>query len=578
MKFAEALKLSQGKVPLGARPLQVGLCCGCTPNHLQVFLTAHLRALAPDRSVAVRAGLYGDCLGNLDRVSQATLDGVAVTIEWADLDPRLGIRQAGGWSPTALSDILQSVDAQAGRFHSAITRASARAPVALCLPTLPLPPVAYSPGWQGSEFDSRLRLRLSALASELAGEPSIRLVNPQRLDQLSPSADRHDVRAELLSGFPYRPPHASALARLLALLLHPPAPKKGLITDLDDTLWRGLLGEVGAAGVSWELDRHTHMHALYQQLLQSLAESGVLLAVASKNDVSRVEEAFGRPDLLLHRERIFPVEAHWGPKSESVRRILRAWNISADSVVFVDDSPLELAEVQAAHPGIETVLFPGEQEQAVYQLLGQLRDLFGKSALREEDHLRLDSLRRAAEWFQPEVSEAERDQFLQAIQAELILDTNREAPDPRALELVNKTNQFNLNGRRYTESEWQAYLKRPQGFLYLVSYRDKFGALGKIAVLGGRCESDVLHVNTWVMSCRAFSRRIEHKCVELLFDHFPVREIAFDFQPTPRNGPLQDFFTGLLGSPPAGDLRLGRSGFLANCPTLSHQVEVVAHG
>jgi FkbH-like protein len=368
------------------------------------------------------------------------------------------------------------------------------------------------------------------------------------------------------------------VAELLASLLRPPAPKKGLITDLDDTLWRGLLGEVGADGVSWDLDRRGHAHALYQQLLQSLAESGVLLAVASKNDAGRVEEAFRRSDLLLSRERVFPIEAHWGPKSESVARILRAWNVGADSVVFVDDSPLELAEVRAAHPGVETVLFPKEQDQAVYDLLVRLRDLFGRPALREEDGLRLESLRRAAE-ATPADAAADGDDFLRGLDAELTLHTERDEPDPRALELVNKTNQFNLNGRSHTEAQWRAALTRPGAFLRVVAYRDRFGPLGKIAVLAGRREDNVLHVETWVMSCRAFSRRIEHRCLELLFEDFGAAEVVFDFRATPRNGPLREFLAGLLGESPAdGPLRLTRECFARNCPALFHQVEVLTHG
>ncbi len=313
-------------------------------------------------------------------------------LEWADLDPRLGLRQTGGWSPALLPDLLESFDGQAARLQAAVERAADDAPVAVCLPTLPLPPIAFTSGWTFSEFELQLRTRLYALASRLAGRTNVRLVNPQRLDQLSPPAERLDVKSDLLSGFPYRTAHASAVAEMLAALLRPTAPKKGLITDLDDALWRGLLGEAGADGVSWSLDRHSHAHALYQQMLQALADSGVLVAVASKNDPARVEEALRRPDLLLQRDRLFPVEAHWGPKSESVAQILRAWNVGADSVVFIDDSPLELAEVQAAHPGVETLLFPKDQDQAVYDLLWRLRDLFGKTAVRAEDHLRRESL------------------------------------------------------------------------------------------------------------------------------------------------------------------------------------------
>ncbi len=396
MKFADALHATRAEPPAGARPLSVALACGCTANTLQIFLTARLRTLFPDRRVTVETGLYGDCLGNLDRLRLPARDGVAVVVEWADLDPRLGLRQTGGWSPTSLPDILDSFDGQAARFLAAVERAAEDGPVAVCLPTLPLPPVAFTPGWILSDFETHLRARLSALAAQLASVRNVRLVNPQRLDQLSPLAERLDVKSDLLSGFPYRTGHASAVAGMLASLLQSAAPKKGLITDLDDTLWRGLLGEVGADGVSWSLDRHSHAHALYQQMLQSLADSGVLVALASKNDPARVEEAFRRSDLLLKRDRLFPVEASWGPKSESVGRILRAWNVGADSVVFIDDSPLELAEVQAAHPGIETILYPKDHDQAVYDLLIRLRDLFGKTAVREEDRLRRESLRRAA--------------------------------------------------------------------------------------------------------------------------------------------------------------------------------------
>src|SRR5437899_13061782 len=125
------------------------------------------------------------------------------------------------------------------------------------------------------------------------------------------------------------------MAELLSRLVQNRTPKKGLITDLDDTLWKGLLGEVCPEEVSWDLDHRSHMHGLYQQLLQALSAAGVLIGVASKNDSSLVEKAFQREDLILSRDAIFPMEAHWGPKSESVARILKTWNVAADAVVFI---------------------------------------------------------------------------------------------------------------------------------------------------------------------------------------------------------------------------------------------------
>src|SRR5262249_28895411 len=227
----------------------------------------------------------------------------------------------------------------------------------------------------------------------------------------------------------------------LAQLVKPAAPKKGLITDLDDTLWRGILGEVGVEGVTWDLDHYSHLHGLYQQLLQSLAEAGVLIGVASKNDPARVGLALKRGDLVIARDRLFPVSVHWGRKSDSVTEILRVWNVGADSVVFLDDSPLELAEVQAAHPGMECLLYPVDDDQAVYALLEQLRDRFGKSRLSEEDQIRLESIRNAAVFSTEKVGqEGTPDGVLAEADAEVTLDFTKEPLDARALELVNKTN------------------------------------------------------------------------------------------------------------------------------------------
>ena len=197
-----------------------------------------------------------------------------------------------------------------------------------------------------------------------------------------------------MAGLPYTIDHADRLALSFAQLLMPPPPKKGLITDLDNTLWAGIAGEVGPEAVSWDLDSKTQPHGLYQQLLSALADQGVLIAVASKNDPEVVETVFRRHDIVLPRDRVFPVEAHWNAKSESVARILEAWNIDADSVVFVDDSPSELAEAKAAHPSIECIPFDAKNYAEFHRLLYRVRDLFAKHIVTEEDGLRLDKLAR----------------------------------------------------------------------------------------------------------------------------------------------------------------------------------------
>jgi hypothetical protein len=170
-------------------------------------------------------------------------------------------------------------------------------------------------------------------------------VNSEWVDRVSPPADRLDVKSEVSHGFPYKLPHADAVAGLLSRLIQSPAPKKGLITDLDNTLWKGILGEIGAAQISWDLDQKSHSHALYQELLRSLAAGGGLLAVASKNEPLQVEQAFARRDLILGKEHIFPFQVHWGPGVSSIARILEA-GISERRAWFVDDSPLNASRGQ----------------------------------------------------------------------------------------------------------------------------------------------------------------------------------------------------------------------------------------
>jgi FkbH-like protein len=370
----------------------------------------------------------------------------------------------------------------------------------------------------------------------------VRILSPQRINMVSPLMDRFDVESELLTGFPYRLAHASSLANLLAHLARKPAPKKGLITDLDDTLWRGLLGEVGIEGISWDLDHRSQMHAFYQRMLGALAAEGVLLGVASKNERALVESALDRKDLALSAAAFFPLEVSWGPKSEAVSRILKTWNVGADSVVFVDDSPLELAEVKASHPELECIQFPTENSAAIYDLARGLRDLFGKSVLLEEDSIRAQSIRRSqAVANEYETAKRTPTSFLENVEAEMSFNFTKAPLDPRALELVNKTNQFNLNGKRFKEASWQGYFRNPESFLLVASYTDKYGPLGKIAVIAGRQNGRKLYIDTWVMSCRAFSRRIEYMCLEELFAKLGVDDIELDYVGTERNSPLREF-------------------------------------
>lgn len=573
MKLVKALEILKGVKRRKGESFTCFLATGMNPLHLKTFLAAELSLLFPNQRIEIQRGLFGDFVGNLDRLAREEADSSIVLMEWTDLDPRLGIRAGAAWSPSVYTDILSNVRTRALQVQQIIGQTCQRMPVVLCMPTLPLPPISFVPGWQASSFEVDLKAVVQSVASYVSRCAQVRVLSPQRIDLVSPLGGRLDVKSELLSGFPYKLGHASALANLLAYLVRMPAPKKGLITDLDDTLWKGILGEVGIDGISWDLDHHSRMHAFYQHLLDALSAEGVLIAAASKNQPSLVQKAFCREDLALSANSIFPVEVNWGPKSESVARILKTWNVGADSVVLVDDSALELAEVKASHPEMECIQFPTKNSEAIYDLVFRLRDMFGKSSILEEDAMRVESIRRSnAAMAVHEAAKVGPSSFLDQIEADISFDFGKSPLDPRALELVNKTNQFNLNGKRWTEASWRNYFVDPTSFLMLVSYKDKFGPLGKIAVITGRLNRK-LNIDLWVMSCRAFSRRIEHRCLEELFAKFDVEEIELDYVRTDRNSPLSEFLTEILGTAPSPNCTISRRDLAARFEAFRHLEE-----
>lgn len=565
MQFTKALKIVREYSSTDLPVCQVRLVTGFNPLHLQTFLQAHLQQRLPTSRVLVSTDVYGDLVGALQRLQTPLADMCAIALEWPDLDPRLGFRQLGGWGPAELADIVVDVQKRLLAIRESLESLPTHFPVALSLPTLPQPPVFHTPSCQLSEAEIRLRQAAGDLALWAVGRPNLRVARLQ-----SPPA--FDFKGEMMAGLPYAMSHADHLAQSFAQILVPPASKKALITDLDDTLWAGIAGEVGPEAVSWGLDNKTQPHGLYQQLLRALADQGVLIGAASRNDPVIVEAVFRRSDIVLPRDRVFPVEANWNAKSESVTRILDAWNIHADSVVFVDDNPSELAEVKAAHPPMECIQFDGQNYAEVHSLLYRLRDLFARQAVTQEDGLRRESIRTGTVFRQAEQSPgASHENFLRDAGAKITFDFT--AATPRTLELVNKTNQFNLNGARYNEEEWRDSFAAPNCFAVSASYRDKYGPLGVIAVLAGQSGDKAVTVNTWVMSCRAFGRRIEYQCLKAVLDRFPVQELVFEFSPTARNEYLQEFFERFLGQKPARRFTISRSLFLDKCPKLYHEVQ-----
>lgn len=566
MNLTEALQINQASRN-SATSVSVYLAVGFTPLSLSPLLAAHLSALMNGSRIDIKSGVFGDLAANVQRIGGANVDFAAVCIEWDDLDPRLGVRRLMPTTWKDLPDILTHTRSAKNALVSLLNEASVHCRIAVSLPHSPLRALSCSPSDLVDEFEAELRMIAAEMRVELAHNPRLRIVREG-------DSWRLDLASALHSGFPYTTGHASDLAARLAAALVPKVPKKGIIVDLDDTLWKGILDEDGPDGVHWDLDHQAQHHGLFQSFLHAIAAEGTLVAFASKNSPEIVRETLElRSDILLKPEFVFPVEVHWQPKSESITRILQAWNVAPDSVIFVDDSPLEIAEVQAAHPGITCKLFPTNDVAQFDILLRELREAFAKEKIGVEDELRSQSLRTRSALLADPGIKANPDALLRDLDAEIIFQMGCDSSDQRAFDLVNKTNQFNLNGMRLSEPLWRKTFDRPHAFLLTCVYKDKFGLLGKIAVLSGTVSRERAIVECWVMSCRAFGRRIEFACLQQLFEMFQVPELVFQYRKTPRNGAVGELLRSLdLDQEQEGGVVLAREQFASHVPTLHHRM------
>ncbi len=199
--------------------------------------------------------MFGDLPGTLEALAKRSAggggpDAAALVIEWADLDPRLGFREGGRWSPLALPDIVNTVQMRLKQLTRAIGQLPSGFRLAVSPPGLPMPPVFHAVGWQATEAEVSLDVAAADFAASIAARPGIGLLNARALAESSPAGFRYDLKSDLLTGLPYTLAHADAVASAISRLISPSPPKKGIISDLDDTMWFGLVGEIGVRKAS----------------------------------------------------------------------------------------------------------------------------------------------------------------------------------------------------------------------------------------------------------------------------------------------------------------------------------------
>jgi len=317
------------------------------------------------------------------------------------------------------------------------------------------------------------------------------------------------------------------------------AAKKCIVLDCDNTLWGGIIGEDGIEGIAIGEEFPGSAFRDFQKLLLSWRRRGVLLAVSSKNNESDVFEVFEKHSgMVLRKEHISAWQINWRPKAESVQLIAKSLNIGIDSLVFIDDSPMEIEYLRNACPEVSCVQLPSEPADILTEL--QNLAFFDKLEISDEDRKRADMMRaeRDREALGSQVS---HDQFLKALSLRLELFKAQPEDLGRITQLINKTNQFNLTTRRRTLDELRALSCSESHLIYGLRVSDKFGEYGLTGAVIIEISSGkrAWIIDTLLLSCRILGRGVETSLLAALADDARsagVVELIGLYLPTKKNG------------------------------------------
>jgi FkbH-like protein len=306
---------------------------------------------------------------------------------------------------------------------------------------------------------------------------------------------------------PFHPDRTAAVLGVVAdAVAGAVAPRcKLVVVDLDNTLWGGNVGDDGCAGVDLDPAGKGRHFLRLQAFLAGLRDRGIVLAIASKNEPTAVKEVFAkRGEMILRWDDFAAAEIHWEPKSVSVSRILDRLGLSTAGIVFVDDNPVERAEVRRRFPDIAVPELPDDPAQRVPMLLrtGLFDRRLVTNVSRDRNRMYAENARR-----EEALREAgDYDQFLRGLRMVMEASPLDEARE-RVIELIHKTNQFNLTTRRYNWAELTAAIHNGFGRFYRLT--DKFGDNGIISVVAVARDGDDARIDLWLMSCRVLGRKVE---------------------------------------------------------------------
>lgn len=319
--------------------------------------------------------------------------------------------------------------------------------------------------------------------------------------------------------------------------------KKVIILDLDNTLWGGVVGDDGADNIKIGMDLpQGQVYSEFQEYLKLHKDLGILLTVCSKNDYENAEAGLNHPEGTLRPDDFTIIKANWENKDRNILETANELNLLPESFVFADDNPAEREIVREQLKGTAVPEMDGAENYI--RILDRNR-YFEVVSLSEDDRKRTEMYKANAQRASLEKSFSDYGEYLDSLS--MTAEISRFAPPylQRIAQLTNKSNQFNVTTRRYTESEIEA-IAGDESYIPLYGrLSDKFGDNGVVSVVIGHKDNDTLHIDLWIMSCRVLKREMEFAMLDRVVEEAMaqgIRKIVGYYYPTAKNGMVKELF------------------------------------
>jgi FkbH-like protein len=357
----------------------------------------------------------------------------------------------------------------------------------------------------------------------------------------------NDERKWLMARLPISAPHLIDMAREWIRFIVPLSGRtaKVVVVDLDNTLWGGVIGEDGMAGIKVGPEHPGASYQALQRALLDLSRKGILLAACSKNNLDDAVEAIEKhPGMLIRAKHFAAVRINWSDKSQNLREIAEELNVGIDALAFVDDNPFEREQVRSALPDVTVIDLPKNP----LEYAGAVRNcaVFERLTLSSEDQQRTAMYAEQKQRAGAEQTFQSKEDFFRYLEQEADLDPVSDLTLARVAQLTQKTNQFNLTTRRYTEGQIAEMAKQPEWNIFSIKVRDRFGDHGLVGVAITHDKGEQCEVDTFLLSCRVIGRTVETALLAHLAKSAARRgrkRLVGWFLPTKKNAPARDFYS-----------------------------------